>query len=412
MKQKKLHPAWIVFIGCTVMALTVIGLCNNTRTLYLEPVSAGLGVTRTALSVVLMISGLLSALCSMFMGLLRKKFSLRQMAIIGCAAMTAANLIYAVSTHLWTYLVGEILCGLGLGFASMTVLALLLRAWFSKYYGTLQGCVSMATGLGSIVFAPMLGILISEMGYRTAYLVSAGAMFLTLLITLLCIRESPEKEGLKPMFAEAAEAAEPGTAAETEGLTFREARNMPQFYLMCVLGFLLGSAIMEVQGTYGAFIGTDLGFGTVFAASVVSFLYIFNMIFKVPLGILVDKIGVRVVVIVCSTAMICASVALVLLGGGGGSTLAYVFGSFWGIGNIMFTVPAPLVAPTIFGTKDVTTITGIFMACFSLGSAMGSPIANMIYQNAGSYIPMYIIAAVQGAVSIVIAFIVIRPAWK
>lgn len=415
MKVKKLHPGWIVFIGCTVLAFTVVGLCNNTRTLYLEPVSMGLGVSRTLLSVVLMTSGLLSALCSMFMGPLRRRLTLRQMAILGCAMMVVSNLLYGLSSTLWLYFLGEVCCGFGMGFSSMAVLALLLRAWFSKYYGTLQGCVSMATGLGSILFAPVVGNLIVDLGYNNAYLVTAGIMFLTLLVAVFFIHDSPEEKGLEPLFSErkaSAPASDAPVSDQWEGLTLREAMHTRQFYLMCLLGFLMGSGIMAVQGTYGAYIGTDMGYGTVFASSVVSFLYLFNMIFKIPLGVMIDRIGVRVVVLVCSVGMIGAAAALVVLGNGGGAVTAFVFGAFMGVGNIAFTVPAPLVAPTIFGTKNVTATTGVFMAFFSLGSAFGPPIANLFYQNTGSYIPMYLTTCIQFLVVIVIAALIIKPARK
>lgn len=409
MKNRKIHYAWVIFIASAVLAFTVVGLCTNTRPLYLDPVSSGLGITRAQLSTVYLISGILSALCSLFIGVIRKRLSLRQLAIIGTFCLACSNFAYYFSSSLLSCVGAEILFGIGSGCASMTVIALIIRTWFAGRLGTVLGVLYMATGLGSVILAPQVGKLIANYGYQTSYMVSGFIMAAAMAVSIACIRDDPDAMGLQPMFAEE-KRQQAAPKAATEGLILKEAVRKPSFYLMCVLGLLIGGGVNAVQGTYGAYIGSDLGFGTVFASGVVSFLYVVNTIAKVPLGMMIDKIGVRRVVNICCLGMIGASISLIFLSKG--YPTAYVFAACHGIGNILFTVPAPLIAPAIFGTKDVTTLTGVFMACMFFGSAVGSPLSNLVYDITGSYVPLYLAIVVLFTVAIVINTVCVRPAWN
>ncbi len=407
--KRKIHYGWVVLACCILVAFVVTGICNNTKGMYLQPVSDGLGVTRSSLSIVTMFSALIAAGCSLFIGALRKRFSLRQLVVYGSALLVVGDFIYAFAPNLAIYFIGETIFGFGLGFCSVTVTSLLIRAWFAKNLGTILGALYMATGVGSVFCAPMIGQLIAKWDYRTSYIVVGVILIVLFVISALFVRDDPAEMGLEPLWSNKLDASDKKTA-QADGYTLKQAFRMPQFYLMCAMGFMVGFGLNAVQGTYNAFISADKGFGTVFAASIVSLLYVFNSVAKIPLGRMIDKIGVRPVMMICIVSMLCAAVSLTMLEDQ--AYIAYIFAAFWGIGNIAFTVPVPIIPPTIFGTKDVAALTGIFMGILQLGSAIAMPVANFIYDMVGSYVPLYTAMIVVFVIAAVINLIIVRPVRK
>ena len=91
--------------------------------------------------------------------------------------------------------------------------------------------------------------------------------------------------------------------------------------------------------------------------------------------------------------------------------LAYLFAFGLGTGNIMVTVSFPLVAPRVFGTKDVAALTAIVMGCINLGAACGGFFPNLLFQVIGTYRPIYITMIVVFIICLAGMIIFIRPAY-
>lgn len=409
-KSRRLHYAWVIFAVCTFVAFTLIGLCHNTRSLYLEPVSSGLGVSRSEYAVTLLIGNLISAGISLLLGKIRTRVSLRALMLTGLSSAAAGNVIFVLTDSFGVFLVGEVLMGVAMGCSAMTVISLIIRNWFADHHGTILGALYMATGLGSVVFAPVVGALIEQGGYRRGYGFHMIIMLAALVLAALTLKDEPAQKHMRPLSLH-----KTGERAQTAeqplyGMMLRDACRTVRFWLMLLLGVMIGFGVQAVQGTYAAHIGSDLAYGTTFAAAIVSTLYVVNTCAKIPIGMMLDKVGIRSVLLVCSAAMGASALMLVLLKPSA-PTAAYVFAACLGIGNIIFTVPCPLVALHIFGSRDATALTGIFMASTSLGAAIGSPVSNAVYEACGTYAPIYLAMLAMFAAAAVLSMTVVRPAY-
>lgn len=409
-KSERLHYAWVIFAVCTFVAFTLIGLCHNTRSLYLEPVSSGLGVSRSEYAVTLLIGNLISAGISLLLGRIRTRVSLRTLMLAGLSSAAVGNVIFVLTDSFGVFLIGEVLMGVAMGCSAMTVISLIIRNWFADHHGTILGALYMATGLGSVVFAPVVGPLIEQGGYRRGYGFHMIVMLSALLLAALTLKDEPAQKHMRPLSLH--KAGERAQTAEQPlyGMMLRDACRTVRFWLMLLLGVMIGFGVQVVQGTYAAHIGSDLAYGTTFAAGIVSTLYVVNTCAKIPIGMMLDKIGIRSVLLVCSAAMGASALMLVLLKPGAPAA-AYAFAVCLGIGNIIFTVPCPLVALHTFGSRDATTLTGIFMASTSLGAAIGSPVSNAVYESCGTYAPIYLGMLAMFAAAAVLSLTVVRPAY-
>ena len=401
--------AWVIFLSCVLTAFVYTGATNNSRSLYLQPVSEGIGLTRFSYSMILFGCGMISVLFSFFLGKIHKVLSLRKMMIIGLTCAVCGLLLLTFTESVPGLIAGEALISIGNGFCSMSVLSLLIRSWYANRNGTMLGALSVSTGLGSIVFGPIIGRLIANRGYHISYGFQAGMLFICLLLVIFLVYETPEERGKTPFrFANVKKEA---AAARGTGLMIKEAMRLPQFWIVLFIGFGLGFGMTVTQGTYGAYIGTDLGYGTIFAASIMSLLYVVNSAGKVPLGYLIDRYGVGIAVIICSAGMIGSATMLYLLTPTN-RMIAYGFALFHGIGNMCFAVVFPHVGRGIFGEKDVTNLTGVFMATCTLGTQIASPIVNGIAQQIGSYRPIYFATIFLMILVTVLAIFFTKPAYE
>ncbi len=408
-EKRDQNYAWVVFTACTLLVFVFIGACQNSKSLHMAPLTEAIGITRVTYSYILFAGSLIAALCSFFLGKIHQKLSLRTMMIIGTACAAVGNLALSVMQSVIGVIIGEILIGVANGISAMAVISLVIRNWFANRNGTVLGALYMATGLGSVVFSPIIGRLI-EKGYQNSYRFQAIMMAVIFVIVVLFVREKPQDMGKVPFLFKSSgkQVKEPDRSV---GLMLAEARKNPRFYLVLLIGFFMGIGTNALQGTYGAHIGTDLGYGTVFAAGIMTTIYILNSIAKIPLGMIIDKWSCRVSMMICSAAMALAAVWMFSLTPAT-PILAYLFGICHGIGNVSFTVVAPHVPRAVYGEKDAAAITGVYMGVNTFGSAIAMPIANIVAQNTGSYRPVYFAMIITFILATVFAFLFVRPAYK
>ncbi len=408
-QKRDQNYAWVIFSACTLVVFIFIGASTNAKSLHLQPVCEGVGITRVTYSYVLLAGSLVSAFFSFMLGRIHKRLTLRTMMIIGTGCATLGNISLAAARSLPGVLLGEILIGTCTGISAMAVISLMIRNWFANRNGTVLGALYMATGLGSIVFAPIMGRLIQNRGYRSSYLFQAGLMAFVFLVVLIFVRETPQSMGKVPYLFRSGgkQVREPDKSV---GMTLAEAKRSPRFYLIMMIALFLGFGTNALQGTYGAYIGSDLAYGTVFAAGIMSTIYVVNSIVKIPLGWLIDRFSARVSLVICAAAM---ALAAIWMFGLTATTpiLAYLFGICHGVGNVSYTVVSPHVPRTVYGEKDTTSFTGMYMACNMVGSAVASPAANIIYQATGSYRPIYFAMIVMFSVTVVLGLLLVRPAY-
>lgn len=97
------------------------------------------------------------------------------MLVRGLLGHVAGHLTLAFVTHWWQFIPASILCGFGHALLFPAVVSLGSGAFPKECRGTGTAIILGFTDFGSLIFAPILGRIIDDYGFRSMYLVSSGA---------------------------------------------------------------------------------------------------------------------------------------------------------------------------------------------------------------------------------------------
>ncbi len=132
------------------------------------------------------------------MGWLTDKLGPRFVVVTMGSFLGVCYLLMSQVQTLWQFSLNFILVGsIGVSTLNVPVMVTLSR-WFVKRRGTMMGIVQAGSGIGGLIFPPLVGWLILTSGWRTAYVV-LGMIALGGMITAgLLLRNDPKAMGLSP----------------------------------------------------------------------------------------------------------------------------------------------------------------------------------------------------------------------
>jgi len=97
------------------------------------------------------------------------------MLVRGLLGHVSGHLLLAFVTQWWQFIPASILCGFGHALLFPAVVSLGSGAFPKECRGTGTAIILGFTDFGSLIFAPILGRIIDDYGFRSMYLVSSGA---------------------------------------------------------------------------------------------------------------------------------------------------------------------------------------------------------------------------------------------
>lgn len=152
---------------------------------FVLPLSADFGWSRTQVSGVYAISFLVSGVLGPVVGWLFDRWGPLRLFLLGVATCLAATLAAAMAQNLWQiYASLGLLLGFGVGCLGIVPAAALLSRWFRGRLNVALAVVQSAYGVGMLIMAPAAQYLIDWRDWRAAYVVFAIA-FLALLPLIL-----------------------------------------------------------------------------------------------------------------------------------------------------------------------------------------------------------------------------------
>ncbi len=285
-RQSGRGHAWTVLISLMCLYAVMSGVLNNTIGIFFSAIRTDLGFRAGDLSVYYMIKSFAAALTVSFSTrMFMRRGTGRKFMILLEVLAAGAFALMGTFTHLWQWYVIAAVAGFGQS-NFLIVIPVVINNWFEKHRGLLVGLTVSISGVTGAVLSPILSAAITASGWRAVILVTGLVSLLVMLVpTLLFFYPTPEELGELPYgHGEAAEEAEQ-TGAQQETRAPAHAQGL-------ILGSLLPAEILvcfAVQlPTFAASVGYDLNQ----AASMNSWLMIGNIIGKLIIGVLLDRIGV------------------------------------------------------------------------------------------------------------------------
>jgi len=369
---------WKIILACFIGAgvsispafLIPIGL-------YMKPMSAELGWTRSQLSLGVSIIALVSVLLTPIAGALIDRVGTRPLAWLGAVAMPLGLLCFSRLPPSYSYfLVLSVFMGVVATAGSpMTYLAVLPQ-WIEHRLGRAIAFSMVGLGVAQILNSAATSHFISSFGWRGAWMVSAlviGA--LGILNCLFLFKDNPaylvarRDKTRSPMLS---------------GLSFAESIKQPVFWL---LGFAAMLVCIVAAGisTHSAAIVTDRGGSTGLATGAVMLLGLGSLSGRLLTGLVLDRIAFG---IVGGAAFALQGIGALLLWTGSSGTAVLVAMFIVGLATGAELDIVPFALRRAFGMRSYGKLFGVVFALYQLGPVFGAPLMGASFDRLGSYTPM------------------------
>jgi len=407
--MEKNNRAWLMVVACCALTMSA-GMTLNCAGQYLMPIVRELGFGMGQLALYFTVQGICMAIAAPFVGRLMQKVNIRLL-LAGCFILSMLGFAgLGFGTKVWHWYIGGAVYGFFGAFCQLMPAPIILSNWFAKRTGFVIGIAMAFTGVGGAIMNPIVANLIQTIGWRTTYMINAGvATVIALPFMLFVLNFKPADRGLKPYgYEEKAAGADTAGPATLPGVPAAAATKSFAFVcLFIVFGLIAFTANFSQQfAPYAASIGLTATIGgTMASANMIG-----NIVGKIGLGVIADKYGVKVM-IVFGMCGVLASFVLLLVSGGA-VPLILTATLLAGLAASMSSVASPLLARSIFGSKDYSTIFSTLSISQTAVGAFGMAIIGAVFDATGSYGPTFMIGGVVAVIALVLALTAVTAGKK
>lgn len=409
LKLKKIEYKWVILVICFLMNFVCLGFSGG-RALFLSAITKALNIDRSLFALNETFRYVTIAAINFFFGGMLYRFGARKMVLVGIIAWVVSMILSILADNVVMFYIAGVISGIGQALTTTTITGSIIRRWFKKNIGVYTGIVLAANGIGSAVAAQVTSPLINDpadpFGYRRAYIFVGVCIAIVGVIILIFLREKPENEQLEPV------AAKKRRGVAWDGILFKSAFKRPYFYLACVNAVLTGFVLQGISGIYAAHM-TDRGMDPAFVATVASVYAVMLTVAKILIGILYDRLGLRVVMITCQCCAVVCLIAMLLLSPSPvGQILCFVFAILFALSLPLETLVIPLIVNDLFGSVNYDKFLGLFACLNYLGYSACAPLVNLCFDLTGSYDVIFVPFAILMIVACVVFQLVITAANK
>jgi MFS family permease len=395
---------WVIVAAGGLMACVAIG-CLFSLPVFLIPITAATGWSRTGVSVAMTIGFLSMALTSMAWGSLSDRFGPRLVVLTGAGLLVASLLLTSRAASLIEF---QAAFGLLSGVAMAAFFVPLMAAvtgWFDTHRGLAVSLVSAGMGMAPVTMSPLAAWLISNHDWRTALQIMAAIAAAILIPASFLLRRPPALE----VSASAPATGASGLADDPDqsGMTVRQAVFSPPFIILALTNFFC-CATHSGPIFHTVSYAITCGIPAMTAVTIYSVEGIAGMGGRLGFGFIADRLGAKNVL---------AWGLLVQAFGALGYFFASNLAAFYAAASLFGFVYAgvmPLYAVLArenFPLRMMGTIIGGTSMAGSLGMATGPLLGGWLYDTTGNYGWLYISCFGMGLGAFLIAMM-FRPFAK
>ena len=374
-------------------------------TLLTKPLAAKLGIHLPELQVTFTILVLLQAFFSPFQGALIDRFGPRRLISIG-TLLAGASWMLASSAHSvpMLYLTYGGVGGLGTGIVYVGVVGLVVR-WFPDRRGFAAGVVAAGYGMGAILTTfPIASSLAARGVASTLWLF--GIIFAAVGFIAA--------QGLRvPTADQELTVSSDQTSVASRDHRPSEMLKRPLFWLMFAMMTMMatsGLMVTSQMATFAADFGVSkvLVFGLAAIPLALTIDRFTNGLTRPLFGWVSDRLG-RESTMGFAFALEGIAMALWLLTRDDATLFVLLSGLvFFAWGEIFSLFPSTLT--DTFGTRYATANYGWLYISFGIGSIFGGPLAALLHQETGSWMPVFGCAIGLDLSTAALAIFVLKPA--
>lgn len=405
-RKHAIHYGFVIIACCCLIMGVNIGLSFSCAGLFYQPVSDTLGVNVGLFGLYMSVMYIAATLTLPLAGKLLERYSARWLFAGSSALMGFVFLAFSIMNAVWQFYLAALGLGVSVAFQLYLSFPTLVNRWFHVKVGLMMGICTAASGIGGMLFSPLIAWLITDFGWRWAY-AACGLLILCVVSPALGIllRSYPRDKGLEPYGAGKASAESKGTDSAVSGIPYSKAVRMPVFYGVLVFSFLmmavstlnlfipnffLSQSYTLEQASYAA--------AAVMAGVTVGKLLLVHINDRNTLaGVLLSTVGGA------------AGLALLLTGFGLWAGMAGC--AFFGLAYSGVTVQTAMLTRRVFGTLNYARIYSMVSIALAAGGAVASGGWGLL-QEATSYSFIMATGAVALIISAILGVAALREAGK
>ena len=389
-------------LGLGLICMMAISSPQYVWTLMTKPFAAKLGIALPELQVTFSRLIILQTFCSPFQGKLIDRFGPRLLISIG-TVMSGLSWVLASQVHSapMLYLTYGVVGGLGTGIVYVGVVGLMVR-WFPDRRGFAAGAVAAGYGMGAIVTTFPIASSLAARGVDATMLSFGIAFAVVGLLASQGLRVPPSHDSVA---ASASQAVVPS-------LRPSQALKNPIFWLMFLMMTMMSTSGLMVTSQMATF-AADFGVTKVLVLGMAALPLALtidrftNGLTRPLFGWVSDRIG-RENTMCFAFGLEGIAMALWLITRDNAVLFVLLSGVvFFGWGEIFSLFPSTLT--DTFGTRHATENYGWLYVSQGIGSIFGGPLAALMHQHAGSWVPVFGTAITLDIVTAVLAIAVLKP---
>jgi MFS family permease len=394
----RIHYSWVILI-ISFFSIIVAGIVRSSTGVFIVPFENEFGWDRSVISLAFGISLLLYGLSGPFMAALIEVLGLKKMMIYAMATLLLGVLSTFFMEHTWQLiLIWGVIIGLGSGLFLTVLSPYVANRWFVKRRGLAIGILTASTATGQLLLLPLLAIIIENFSWRWAIGLILIISFIMLVVILLFMKNTPKEVGLLPygLVEDHQESSvfQPRNPIVIAFQSLLEAVRVKEFWLLAGSFFICGLSTSGLIGTH--FISYCISFGipVVTAASLLSFMGIFDLIGTTISGWLSDRFDNRWLLFWYYSLRGGSLLLLPYALNEGSISLLVFFSVFYGLDWIATVPPTISISRQVFGIEKSGIVYGWIFASHQAGAAVAAYGGGLIYKIFDSYTWAFFLAGI------------------
>ncbi len=377
---------WMILCLTFTSSMITTGISGYGISFFVVPMSEALGVSRAEFSSVSLFRLAVIPIVPFVGMMLDKREGPRLVLTVGGLLAGLALIATSQVQAMWQFYLsfGAVFSVVSIIIGWQLLGPSVLSKWFVRLRGRAMGISAIGVSMGGFVIAPIAGLLVAEVDWRTAWIVLGVGMIVVLVPAgALLMRRQPSDVGLRPDGVApangnaSADAADVGgssppqtVVAEEYPWTVREASRTWAFWAL-VMAQVLGQASLGATLFHQVAFMQDKGFGlgevTLAATTVAGFAIPSKLVY----GFLAERFHVRWVL---AAAMIPAGLCLLILIVSGSREMLLTYAVLYGLTMGGYIPMVNVALAHYFGRENIGSIRGAMTPATSAAAAV-SPFA-------------------------------------
>ena len=396
--RSRLHYGWVIFV-LSLGNLTVEGGTKNSEAVYFNALRDAFGRSATYTSAVFSLAGLIGAISAPLLGILLDRWGARILFPLAGLCILFGWWASSFATDLWQmFIFYSIFAGIGHTAISSFSMTATLAPWFPRTRGRMLGLADSGNPLGQAIFAPLAGVLTSNLGWQWAYRIF-GITFAALIAIPngLLQRRAPGPLAEPPSSTSPPPAASvpPPPASPSLGGVVRD----PAMWLLA-LTRVTGSVCTQMVRVHQVAFFVLAGYSLQTAANTLGLLGAVSLFARPLVGLATDRWG-RESVYTIGMSVYAAAVLLVLwLGDGESWWPLALYIALAGVTDGISGLIVGAKAADLFPAESLGTVMGFVEMGRGAAIFLGPIVAGLLFDVQGDYVMAFIVSAALSFTSI------------